>query len=213
MHGCSGGLSGATAPPLVHPCPSLLPTLVSHRKKNSHLIQAVFIFFLHLRWMYLKRALEDELVIYGGFNLSEQWLSFTSCKVSTFPSRLPSFCPWSIFCITLPRSSLPRLHFLLIDAVWGCRPRPSELQIYPAAHVTNRGAQSSQNSPNSNWWKGAQVVVTKDQFWQQNEALLALCEHPSFNESPTQNLLLDAFQQSFWHWTLLTCCFETIIPS
>lgn len=51
-------------------------------------------------------------------------------------------------------SSLPPLYVLSIDAIWGCRPRPLELQIYPAAHVTNRGAQSSQNSPNSNWWKG-----------------------------------------------------------
>ncbi len=31
------------------------------------------------------------------------------------------------------------------------------------------------------------MVVTEDRFWQQNEALWTLCEHPSFNESPTQN--------------------------
>lgn len=60
--------------------------------------------------------------------------------------------------------SLLPIYVLSIDAIWGCRPRPLELQIYPAAHVTNRGAQSSQNSPTSNWWKGTQVVVTKDRI-------------------------------------------------
>lgn len=86
---------------------------------------------------YISCRFEPSLLIQTLFG------AFVSCVLPP-PSLSP--CP--------SLSSLLPLCALSIVAIWGCRPMPPELQIYPAAHVTNRGAPSSQNSPNSSWWKG-----------------------------------------------------------
>lgn len=181
------------------PCKKILPFLIQFEKDSvSHICTLVHYHLSYLCSVWTAPVVIQTLLILCHLAIIVFFL-FSVCFLpllflSSHPRCYPSV------------SSLPPLHFLPIDAIWGCRPRPPELQIYPAAHVTNRGEQSSQNSLNSNWRKGAQVVVTENRFWQQNEVFLTLCEQPSFTESPTQILLLNLKRLSVWTPVLFHNC-------